>query len=135
VNEASHNIAERARVNRPGVPQAPLVERLEPWEAAHASGGGPRASGVSGLGVTRAAVVGHDIGLMVAYAYAAQFPKDVEKLMLMDAFLPGVDGWEPIYNNPAIWHFRFNCPTPEPSLFSRLTTGDSGHITRCGCDR
>ena len=31
----------------------------------------------------------------------------------MDAFLPGVEGWEAIYNNPAIWHFRFNGPTPE----------------------
>ena len=55
---------------------------------------------VNSLSVTKAAVVGHDIGLMVAYAYAAQFPADVDKLVLMDAFLPGVDGWEPIYNNP-----------------------------------
>ena len=31
----------------------------------------------------------------------------------MDAFLPGVEGWEAIYNDPAIWHFRFNGPTPE----------------------
>src|SRR6267378_1736573 len=74
---------------------------------------------VSGLGVTRAAVVGHDIGLMVAYAYAAQFPEGVDKLVLMDAFLPGVEGWEPIYNNPAIWHFRFNGPTPEALVQGR----------------
>src|SRR5580658_5407312 len=45
------------------------------------------------LGVEKASVVGHDIGLMVAYAYAAQFPSEVEKLVLMDAFLPGVPGW------------------------------------------
>jgi pimeloyl-ACP methyl ester carboxylesterase len=63
---------------------------------------------VKSLGVNKATVVGHDIGLMVAYGYAAQFPSDVDKLVLMDAFLPGVDGWEAIYNNPAIWHFRFN---------------------------
>ena len=74
---------------------------------------------VSGLGVTRAAVVGHDIGLMVAYADAAQFPEDVDKLVLMDAFLPGVEGWEPIYNNPAIWHFRFNGSTPEALVAGR----------------
>ena len=37
---------------------------------------------------------------MVAYAYAAQFPAEVEKLVLMDAFLPGVAGWEAIYNDP-----------------------------------
>ena len=65
------------------------------------------------LGVQKAEVVGHDIGLMVAYAYAAQFSAEVEKLVVMDAFLPGVAGWENVYNNPGIWHFRFNGPTPE----------------------
>ena len=44
------------------------------------------------LGLQKAEVVGHDIGLMVAYAYAAQFPAEVTKLVLMDAFLPGVPG-------------------------------------------
>ena len=63
---------------------------------------------VRSLGVQQAEVVGHDIGLMVAYAYAAQFPAEVTKLVVMDAFLPGVAGWEDVYNNPGIWHFRFN---------------------------
>ena len=71
------------------------------------------------LGVEKARVVGHDIGLMVAYAYAAQFPSEVEKLVVMDAFLPGVAGWEAIYNNPGIWHFRFNGPTPEALVQGR----------------
>lgn len=71
------------------------------------------------LGITRARVVGHDIGLMVAYAYAAQFPAETEKLVVMDAFLPGVEGWEAVYNNPAIWHFRFNGPTPEALVKGR----------------
>ncbi|MGB8989884.1 MAG: alpha/beta hydrolase [Candidatus Sulfotelmatobacter sp.] len=71
------------------------------------------------LGVQRAEVVGHDIGLMVAYAYAAQFPTEVTKLVLMDAFRPGVAGWEPVYNNPNIWHFRFNGPTPEALVKGR----------------
>jgi len=74
------------------------------------------------LGVKKAKVVGHDIGLMVAYAYAAQFPSQTEKLVLMDAFLPGVSGWEPIYNNPNIWHFRFNGPTPEALVQGRERT-------------
>ena len=68
---------------------------------------------VRSLGVEKAEVIGHDIGLMVAYAYAAQFPSEVTKLVVMDAFLPGVAGWEDVYNNPGIWHFRFNGPTPE----------------------
>ncbi|MEY2606827.1 MAG: hypothetical protein QOH31_4660 [Verrucomicrobiota bacterium] len=71
------------------------------------------------LGVEKARVVGHDIGLMVAYAYAAQFPTEVEKLVVMDAFLPGVEGWEAIYNNPNTWHFRFFGPTPEALVKGR----------------
>jgi pimeloyl-ACP methyl ester carboxylesterase/quercetin dioxygenase-like cupin family protein len=74
---------------------------------------------VTQLGLGKAAIVGHDIGLMVAYAYAAQFPDAVDRLVLMDAFLPGVEGWETIYNNPAIWHFRFNGPTPEALVRGR----------------
>ena len=74
------------------------------------------------LGVQKAEVVGHDIGLMVAYAYAAQFPAEVEKLVVMDAFLPGVAGWEAIYNNPGFWHFRFNGPTPEALVQGRERT-------------
>jgi pimeloyl-ACP methyl ester carboxylesterase len=71
------------------------------------------------LGVQKAEVVGHDIGLMVAYAYAAQFPTEVAKLVVMDAFLPGVAGWEAVYNDPNIWHFRFNGPTPEALVQGR----------------
>ncbi len=67
---------------------------------------------VVALGYRNVYVVGHDIGLMVAYAYAATYPREVKRLALMDAFLPGVAGWEPIYNNPHIWHFRFYGPTP-----------------------
>ena len=64
------------------------------------------------LGIEKARVVGHDIGLMVAYAYAAQFPDEVEKLVVMDAFLPGVGEWEAIYNDPGFWHFRFHGRDP-----------------------
>jgi pimeloyl-ACP methyl ester carboxylesterase len=74
------------------------------------------------LGVEKARVVGHDIGLMVAYAYAAHFPSETEKLVVMDAFLPGVAGWEAVYNNPRIWHFRFNGPTPEALVRGRERT-------------
>ena len=74
------------------------------------------------LGIVKARVVGHDIGLMVAYAYAAQFPQETQKLVVMDAFLPGVAGWEAVYNNPNIWHFRFNGPTPEALVRGRERT-------------
>jgi len=74
---------------------------------------------VNSLGYKRVRVVGHDIGLMVAYAYAAMYPQEVEKLALMDAFLPGVGGWEAVYNNPGIWHFRFYGATPEALVKGR----------------
>jgi pimeloyl-ACP methyl ester carboxylesterase len=74
------------------------------------------------LGADRARVVGHDIGLMVAYAYAAQFPADVVKLVVMDAFLPGVGDGNSLYNHPAMWHFRFNGPTPEALVAGRERT-------------
>ena len=77
---------------------------------------------VRSLKIDKARVVGHDIGLMVAYAYAAQFPGETEKLAVMDAFLPGVPGWEPIYNNPNTWHFRFNGEYPEKLVKGRERT-------------
>jgi pimeloyl-ACP methyl ester carboxylesterase len=74
---------------------------------------------VRSLGSEKVEVVGHDIGLMVAYAYAAMYPQETAKLVVMDAFLPGVEGWQAVYNNPAIWHFRFNGSTPEALVQGR----------------
>lgn len=63
---------------------------------------------VKSLGYERIDLVGHDIGLMVAYAYAAQYPNEVNKLALLEAPLPGIgDVWEKIYNDPRLWHFHF----------------------------
>jgi pimeloyl-ACP methyl ester carboxylesterase len=64
------------------------------------------------LGVTTAKVVGHDIGLMVAYAYAAQYPNEVEKVVLMDAFLPGIGNWKEVWLMRDLWHFHFHGETP-----------------------
>ena len=74
---------------------------------------------VRSMKIDKARVVGHDIGLMVAYAYATQFPNETEKLAVMDAFLPGVPGWEAIYDAPNIWHFRFNGDYPEKLVKGR----------------
>jgi pimeloyl-ACP methyl ester carboxylesterase len=57
-------------------------------------------------------VVGHDIGLMVAYAYAAQYPAEVSKIVLMDAFLPGVGDWTHVWLLRDLWHFHFYGETP-----------------------
>ena len=63
---------------------------------------------VKSLGYSKIDLVGHDIGLMVAYAYAAQYPDEVEKLALLEAPIPGIgDIWEKIFTTPALWHFHF----------------------------
>ncbi len=62
---------------------------------------------VRGLGYEQVSVVGHDIGLMVAYAYAAQYPKEVGKVVLTDAFLPGVGEWKNVWLLRDLWHFHF----------------------------
>ncbi len=67
---------------------------------------------VKGISGEPAAVVGHDIGLMVAYGYAAQFPADTGKLVLMDAFIPGVGDWRNAFPAKAVWHFHFYGETP-----------------------
>ena len=64
------------------------------------------------LGYRRAIIVGHDIGLMVAYAYAAQYPTEVERIVLMDAFLPGVGDWKSVWLLRDLWHFHFYGETP-----------------------
>jgi len=64
------------------------------------------------LGYERIRIVGHDIGLMVAYAYAAQFPSEVDRIALMDAFLPGVGNWRDVWLMRDLWHFHFYGKTP-----------------------
>ena len=67
---------------------------------------------VTSLGYTRIGIVGHDIGLMVAYAYAAQYPSEVDRIALMDAFLPGVGNWTQVWLLRDLWHFHFYGKTP-----------------------
>ena len=65
------------------------------------------------LKVGKVAVVAHDIGNMVAYAFAAEEPDRVTKLVLMDAPLPGIGPWDEILKSPLLWHFRFGGPDME----------------------
>ena len=64
------------------------------------------------LGYQHSIVVGHDIGLMVAYAYAAQYPTEVDRIVLMDAFIPGVGDWKNVWLLRDLWHFHFYGETP-----------------------
>jgi pimeloyl-ACP methyl ester carboxylesterase len=77
-------------------------------------------SGVmTALGVQQADVVAHDIGNMVAFQFAAQFPERMRRLVLIDAPVPGVGPWEEILKNPLLWHFRFGGPDMERLVAGR----------------
>ena len=64
------------------------------------------------LGIKKAGMAGHDIGLMVAYAYAAQYPAEVDRIVLLDAFIPGVGDTTNLFLLKDLWHFHFYGPTP-----------------------
>ena len=74
------------------------------------------------LGHAGIGMVGHDIGLMVAYAYTAQYPGEVARLVLMDAFIPGVGDTTNLFLLRDLWHFHFYGPTPLALVTGRERT-------------
>ena len=77
---------------------------------------------VKSLKYDRIRLVGHDIGLMVAYAYAAQYPSEVDRIVLMEAFLPGVGEWNNVFLLRDLWHFHFFGKTPLALVTGRERT-------------
>jgi pimeloyl-ACP methyl ester carboxylesterase len=75
--------------------------------------GGDVAGVLDALKIDKTALVTHDIGNMVGYAFAAEHRDRVTKFVLIDAPLPGVGPWEEILKNPLLWHFRFGGPDME----------------------
>ena len=71
------------------------------------------------LGLDQAVIIGHDIGTMVAYAYAARYPDKTVKLVVMDAPVPGIPPWESIVRLPVLWHFDFGGPDAERLVAGR----------------
>jgi len=63
---------------------------------------------VRALGFESATIVGHDMGLMVAYAYAATYRDETDKLAVIDALLPGTKVWDEVSINPRLWHLSFH---------------------------
>src|ERR1700682_3992769 len=74
---------------------------------------------VTSLGFDKTFVVAHDIGNMVAYAYAATYPDKVERLVVMDAPIPGIDPCTQILLTPGVWHFNFHGPDAERLVAGR----------------
>ncbi len=71
------------------------------------------------LKIKRAELVTHDIGNMVGYALAAQYPKRITRWVVMDAPLPGIGDWEQIKQSPLLWHFNFRGPDMERLVAGR----------------
>ena len=80
---------------------------------------GDVASVLDALKIERADLVTHDIGNMVGFAFAAQHPDRVTRLVLIDAPVPGVGPWEEILKNPLLWHFHFGGPDMERLVAGR----------------
>jgi pimeloyl-ACP methyl ester carboxylesterase len=71
------------------------------------------------LNIEQAALVTHDIGNMVGYAFAALHPDRVTRFVVMDAFLPGFGPWDESLRNPRLWHFNFRGPDVERLVAGR----------------
>jgi len=71
------------------------------------------------LRLQKVAVVAHDIGNMVAFAFAAQHRDRVQQLIVIDAPVPGIGPWEEVLKNPLLWHFRFGGPDMERLVAGR----------------
>jgi pimeloyl-ACP methyl ester carboxylesterase len=74
---------------------------------------------MQGLGYEKVSIVGHGIGSMVAYAYAAQFPGEVKSIALLDGFLPGVGEWTRVWLARDQWQFVFYGKTPQALVQGR----------------
>lgn len=120
-----HGYAETSHMWRPLMPVLAQQHRVVVPDLRGAGGSAKPASGydkktmavdvhelATSLGLDRVRIVGHDIGLMVAYAYAAQFPGDTERVVLMDAFLPGIGDWKTVWLLRDLWHFHFYGDVP-----------------------
>jgi len=71
------------------------------------------------LKIEKADLVTHDIGNMVGYALAAQYPARITKWVVIDAPLPGIANWDEIKQSPLLWHFNFRGPDMERLVAGR----------------
>ena len=83
------------------------------------TGAGDVRAVLASLGIEHSVVIGHDIGTMVAFAYAARYPQQTDALVVMDAPVPGVPPWNDIVRSPMLWHFDFGGPDMERLVAGR----------------
>ncbi|MCD2175962.1 alpha/beta fold hydrolase [Rhizobium sp. C4] len=87
---------------------------------------------VKGLDARHVVLVGHDIGGMVTYAYARQFPEEVQGAAILDVPLPGLAPWDKVETIPQAWHFQFNAQAP---LAEQLVAGRQTRYFRYFIDK
>ncbi len=87
---------------------------------------------ITQLGVSRVVMVGHDIGGMVAYAYARLYPREIIGVAVLDVPLPGIQPWDVARNSSQAWHFDFHSQDP---LAERLVAGRQAEYFRYSIDR
>src|SRR5947209_6226915 len=120
-----HGYAETGHMWRPIMPSLAMRHTVVVPDLRGAGGSANPASGYAkktmavdiheltrSLKFDRVSIVGHDIGSMVAYAYAAQFPQTAARVILMDAFLPGIGDWKNVWLMRDLWHFHFHGEVP-----------------------
>ena len=78
------------------------------------------------LGLEHVYVFGHDIGGIVAYAFARRHPQSAHGVMIFDAAFPGLDPWQDILGHPAFWHVRFH----QTALPEKLVSGRQSEYFR-----
>ena len=74
---------------------------------------------LAALKIEHSVVIGHDIGTMVAFAYASRYPQQTDRLVVMDAPVPGIPPWNEIVRSPMLWHFDFGGPDAERLVAGR----------------
>lgn len=75
---------------------------------------------VQALGLKDLTLAGHDLGGMVVFPYLTHYGSELKRAVIMDVVIPGIDPWEKVWNNPYVWHFRFNAI---PELPEKLVQG------------
>lgn len=87
----------------------PGVGQSQPWQGGYSKD--QMAESVhellTELGIRQAALVGHDIGGMLAHVYARKYPRETTRLVIVDVPLPGISPWDQIKGDPRSWHFSF----------------------------
>lgn len=74
---------------------------------------------IENMGTATVTLVGHDVGGQIVYACLRACTRQLEKAVIMNVAIPGVDPWSEVKRNPSIWHFAFHAVPNLPELLVR----------------